>query len=143
MTCVDNLKTLLSSVYAFSIKTQQFHWNVESEDFAQYHEFFQELYEEVYSSIDTIAEHIRALKAYSPGSMERFMELSQIKGQLQIPSCPLMFKELMDNNDVLIAILKQSIESAKLEKHYGLENFLSERLDIHEKHAWMLRSFKF
>ena len=78
----DDLKTLLATEYAFVIKAQFFHWNVEGPDFAQLHEFFGELYEEVYgNSIDRTAEFIRVLDDYAPGSLERFTELSQIAGQ--------------------------------------------------------------
>ena len=78
---VDDLKTLLATQYAFVIKAQFFHWNVEGSDFAQLHEFFGDIYEEVYdNSIDRTAEFIRILDDYTPGSFERFAELSQVPG---------------------------------------------------------------
>jgi len=80
----DSLKILLATEYAFSLKAQLFHWNVEGPDFAQLHEFFGNLYEEVYNnSIDKTAEYIRALGDYAPGSYERFSELTIIKGQIR------------------------------------------------------------
>ena len=81
----DDLKILLATQYAFVIKTQFFHWNVEGPDFAQLHGFFGELYNEVYNnSIDQTAEYIRTLDDYAPGSFERFNELSLIVGQIKI-----------------------------------------------------------
>ena len=64
----ENLKVLLASVNSLSIKAQNFHWNVEGDNFPQYHEYFGNFYEEVYSAVDKIAEYIRTLDSYSPGS---------------------------------------------------------------------------
>lgn len=136
----DNLKTLLASVYGFSIKAQYFHWNVEGDNFPQYHEFFGELYEEVYSAVDKIAEYIRTLDVYSPGSFTRFQELSIIQDQLKVPRAELMFEELYSDNEQLIGLLNECFASATEENKQGIANFIAERLDAHEKHQWMIRS---
>ena len=138
----DALKTLLATEYAFSIKAQLFHWNVEGPDFAQLHEFFGNLYEEVYNgSIDRTAEYIRALGDYSPGSFERFAELSEIKGQTKIPRARLMIEELLANNDQLLELLNKCFAVAESENQQGIANFIAERIDAQQKHGWMLRSF--
>ena len=98
----DDLKTLLATQYALSIKAQYFHWNVEGPDFAQYHDYFANFYQEVYSAVDLIAEYIRTLQEYSPGSFERFQELSIIQGQTKIPRARLMIEELLADNGMLI-----------------------------------------
>tara|TARA_R110000868_G_scaffold166132_3_gene400030 strand:- start:1957 stop:2400 length:444 start_codon:yes stop_codon:yes gene_type:complete len=137
----DNLKTLLASVYSFSIKVQYFHWNVEGDNFPQYHEFFGNLYEEVYNnSVDKIAEYIRTLDVYAPGSFTRFQELSIISDQLKVPRAELMFEELYSNNEQLIGFLNECFASATEENKQGIANFIAERLDAHEKHQWMIRS---
>ena len=136
----ESLKKLLANSYSFVIKTQQFHWNVEGPNFPQYHEFFGNLYDEVYSSIDKTAEHIRTLDAYTPGSMERFIELSDIKGQLLIPRAELMFAELLQDNEIVLQCLNNCFELAGQEKQYGIENYLAERIEAHTKHGWMIRS---
>ena len=137
----DNLKTLLASVYGFSIKVQYFHWNVEGDNFPQYHEFFGNLYEEVYNnSVDKIAEYIRTLDVYAPGSFTRFQELSIISDQLKVPRAELMFEELYSNNEQLIGFLNECFASATEENKQGIANFIAERLDAHEKHQWMIRS---
>ena len=136
----DNLKTLLASVYGFSIKAQYFHWNVEGDNFPQYHDFFANLYEEVYASVDKIAEYIRTLDVYSPGSFTRFQELSIIQDQLKVPRAELMFEELYSNNEQLIGLLNECFASATEENKQGIANFIAERLDAHEKHQWMIRS---
>jgi len=138
----DDLKILLATQYAFAVKTQYFHWNVEGPDFAQLHEFFQNLYEEVYNnSIDRTAEFIRSLDEYTPGSMERFIELSAVAGQLRVPRARLMIEELLADTTLMIDMLNQYFESAEQENQQGIANFIAERLDAMAKHAWMLRSF--
>jgi starvation-inducible DNA-binding protein len=138
----ENLKTLLATEYAFSLKAQLFHWNVEGPDFAQLHEFFGNLYEEVYNnSIDKTAEYIRALGDYAPGSYERFSELTLIKGQTKIPRARLMIEELLQDNDLMVNLLNEDFAVAEQENQQGIANFIAERIDAHQKHGWMLRSF--
>lgn len=138
----DALKTLLATEYAFVIKAQLFHWNVEGPDFAQLHEFFGDIYEEVYdNSIDKTAEYIRTLEDYTPGSFERFQELSIISGQTKIPRARLMIEELLANNGQMIDLLNKTFEIAQGERQEGIANFIAERIDAHGKHGWMLRSF--
>lgn len=138
----DSLKILLATEYAFVIKAQFFHWNVEGPDFAQLHEFFGEIYQEVYdNSIDRTAEYIRVLNDYTPGSFERFAELSQIRGQIKVPRARLMIEELLTDNQTMIALLNQTFREAEAENEEGIANFIAERIDAHGKHGWMLRSF--
>ena len=138
----DDLKTLLATEYAFVIKAQFFHWNVEGPDFAQLHGFFGDLYNEVYdNSIDQTAEYIRTLDDYTPGSFERFAELSEIKGQIKVPRARLMIEELLANNGQMIDLLNRCFQSAQQENQEGIANFIAERIDAHGKHGWMLRSF--
>jgi starvation-inducible DNA-binding protein len=136
----ENLKVLLSSVYAFAIKAQYFHWNVEGDNFPQYHEFFGNLYEEVNGSIDVIAEHIRTLDTYTPGSFQRFQELSIIEDQVMVPRAELMMTELLSDNEKMLELLNHCFEVAGAEKARGIENYIAERIDAHSKHNWMLKS---
>jgi starvation-inducible DNA-binding protein len=137
----DTLKVLLASSYAFVIKTQGFHWNVEGDNFPQYHEFLGNLYEEVYSNaIDTTAELIRQLDSYAPGSLGRFMELSQITDQTKIPRAELMMAELYEDNSKLLAMWKEAFPIAEQENQQGIADFIASRIDAHGKHGWMLRS---
>jgi len=138
----DALKILLATEYAFSLKAQLFHWNVEGPDFAQLHEFFGKLYEEVYNnSIDKTAEYIRALGDYAPGSYERYSELTIIQGQIKIPRARLMIEELLANNGQLLELLNKCFATAEQENQQGIANFIAERIDAQQKHGWMLRSF--
>ena len=138
----DDLKTLLATEYAFVIKAQMFHWNVEGPDFAQLHEFFGDLYQEVYdNSIDRTAEFIRVLGEYTPGSFDRFSELTQIPGQTKVPRARLMIEELLQDNQRMVELLNQCFAAAESENQQGIANFIAERVDAHGKHGWMMRSF--
>lgn len=138
----DDLKILLATEYAFVIKAQFFHWNCEGPDFAQLHEFFGDIYQEVYeNSIDQTAEFIRILDDYTPGSFERFQELSLISGQLKVPRARLMIQELLADSQTLIDHLNQCFASAEAENQQGIADFVAGRIDAQGKHRWMLRSF--
>ena len=136
----EELKVLLASVNSLSIKAQNFHWNVEGDNFPQYHEFFGDFYAEVYGAVDRIAEYIRTLDGYAPGSLTRYAELTIIQDQLKIPRAELMFAELYEDNVKMIELLNHCFASATQENKQGIANFIAERLDAHEKHQWMIRS---
>lgn len=139
---VEDLKTLLATQYAFVIKAQFFHWNVEGPDFAQLHKFFGKIYEEVYeNSLDQTAEFIRILDDYTPGSFERFGELSLISGQIKVPRARLMIQELLADSQTLIDHLNATFASAEAENQQGIMDFLASRIDAMGKHRWMLKSF--
>lgn len=136
----DALKTLLATEYAFVIKAQLFHWNVEGPDFVQLHDLFGRIYDDVYGAIDPTAEYIRTLDEYTPGSFERFMEISGIKGQTKIPRARLMVEELLANNTQMIELLNRTFEIAQNERQEGIANFIAERIDAHGKWGWQLKS---
>ncbi len=137
----DALKTLLATAYALSIKAQNFHWNVEGQNFPQYHEFFGNYYEEVYgNSIDRLAEIIRQLDSYTPGSIARYAQLSQIEDQVKIPRAELMMAELHADNLKILGLYKEVFHIANDNDEQGIANFIAERIDAHAKHNWMLRS---
>ena len=136
----DSLKTLLATEFAYYLKAHAFHWNVEGSDFYQYHTFFQEIYEDAYSAVDPTAEYIRALGEYTPGSMERFLELSVIPGQTKIPRARLMIEELLANSGQMVELLDQCFAEATQENKQDIANFIAERLSQTNKFAWQLRS---
>jgi starvation-inducible DNA-binding protein len=137
----ETLKTLLATSYAFVIKAQNFHWNVEGPDFPQYHEFLGNLYSEVYdNAIDQTAELIRQLDSYTPGSIARFAELSQIPDQTKIPRAELMIAELAQDNAKILDMWRQAFHVAEQADEQGICDFIASRIDAHGKHGWMLRS---
>ena len=138
---VDSLKVALASSYVFQIKVQNFHWNVEGPDFPQYHKFLDDLYSEINeNSIDQIAEYIRTLDHYTPGSITRFAELSLIQDQIKIPRAELMIAELYEDNSKILTMWKEMFTIAEQENEQGIADFIASRIDAHGKHGWMLRS---
>jgi len=137
----DNLKTLLASQFAYYLKAHFFHWNVEGHDFYQLHKFFQKIYEDAYSAIDPLAEYIRTLDEYVPGSLERFAELTQIPGQTKVPRARLMIEELLADSQTMIDLLNQVFAVANKENKQDIANFMAERLAAQNKYAWQLKSF--
>jgi starvation-inducible DNA-binding protein len=137
---VEQMKVVLASAFSLYLKAHYFHWNVEGPNFPQYHSFMGDFYEEVYGSIDTIAEEMRALGAYAPGSLKRFSELSKIEDETAIPDAARMIKILFMDNQIVLDELAKARELAESANKYGLVNFLEDRLDKHSKHQWMLRS---
>ena len=136
----EQLKVLLATTNVLAIKAQNFHWNVEGSNFPQYHKLFDEIYSEVYGSLDRCAEFVRVLDAYAPASLIRYRELSIIEDQPKIPRAQLMIAELYEDNQKMIDMLKQVFSNANDEDEQGIANFIAERLDAHGKHGWFLRS---
>ena len=138
---VDDLKRSLADIYALYIKAQNFHWNVEGPDFAQYHEFLGKFYDSVGDEIDGVAELIRTLNEYAPGSFGRYSELTNIQDETTIPYALDMIKILENDNLLVLNNLRITYESAEQDKQYGISNHIQDLITAHEKHDWMLRSF--
>jgi len=137
---VQAMKKALADTFAFYLKAQGFHWNVEGPNFPQYHALFDTIYNEVYGSIDRFAEEIRAMDAYAPASFARFSELTSLEDEIQILNAQGMLAKLLADNDVVLASLEQAYELAEVAHNHGLSNFLAERQDAHKKHAWQLKA---
>jgi starvation-inducible DNA-binding protein len=136
----DNLKVLLASTQSFAIKTQNFHWNVEGSNFPQYHAFFDTMYGDVSDTIDKIAEYIRILGAYTPGSLTRYAELSIIQDQTKIPRAELMFAESLHDCEEMIQLAVAMFDEATQERQQGIANYMAELQDLYAKKAWFIRS---
>jgi starvation-inducible DNA-binding protein len=137
---VDDLKTLMATSFSFYIKTANYHWNIEGDDFISYHPWLGEVYSNVYDTIDQLAEYVRTLQAYAPASLARFSELTTIADQFEIVQPPVLFQQMLSDNQVVIDLLNKTFDSATKERQQGIANFMAERLDYHNKLAWQLRS---
>lgn len=138
---LDNMKKSLASTFAFYLKTQYYHWNVVGSDFYEFHDFFGDIYEEVWNSVDKYAEQIRALDSFAPGSFGRYAELSVIEDETAIPPSRTMIERINIDNDKLLALILETRNMADEAQEFGLVNFLEERLDYHRKLRWMFKSF--
>jgi starvation-inducible DNA-binding protein len=139
-TLQELMKKVLADTFAMYLKSHNYHWNVEGPMFPQLHEFFGNLYEELHGAVDPIAEEIRALDAYAPGSFTRFLELTDIEDEMNIPMAIEMVSRLREDNQKVLTTLNMSFALANEFNLQGLADFIAGRIDVHNKHAWMLRS---
>lgn len=137
---VDDLKTLLATSFSYYLKTANYHWNIEGDDFISYHPWLGELYGGVYETIDQIAEYIRALQAYTPASLIRFLELTKIQDQIEVVQPMVLFEQLLADNQTMLDLLNMTFDTATKERQQGIANFIAERIDFHQKYAWQIRS---
>lgn len=137
----EALKVALADTFAFYLKAHNFHWNVTGPNFSEYHKFLGDLWEETFGAIDMIAEGIRTLDAFVPGSFSRYKELATIEDELKIPTAEEMIKKLSADNQKVLASLQTAYDIAEKNKKHGISNFIQDRITAHEKHGWMLRSF--
>ncbi len=137
---IEQLKVILGTNFGLYLKSHNYHWNVEGNNFPQYHLFLNTFYNEVFLQNDLIAEHIRYLDAYAPGSFSRFMELSAVEDSTTVPDPLTMMITLKNDNDKYIVQLRAGIILAEQADEPAVSNFLQELLGAHQKKAWMLRS---
>lgn len=137
---IAQMKRVLADTFVMYMKAHSYHWNVEGYNFVQMHGFFGDLYTELHAAVDPIAENLRTLDSYAPGSLARMNELSTIADENTIPSCDMMVAHLMTANSVVIQTLTSAREVAEREKKFAIVAFLETRLEAHEKHGWMLKS---
>lgn len=137
---VETLKTTLADTFVLYFKAHSYHWNIEGSDFAQYHDFIGDFYADVFASVDSIAELIRTMDAYAPTSLARLQALTQMDEEENIPSAREMLTRLRQDNDKYLAQLVKTYNEAETASEFGVSNHIQDRIQAHEKHAWMLRS---
>lgn len=134
------LKVVLADTFCMYMQAHKYHFNVEGADFSQYHELFGKIYDEVWQSVDAIAEHIRVLDEYVPFNFARLKELATVEDDNKIPTASAMIDRLLSTNNQVIVSLQSALEQAKIANNEAVVNFLGERLESHGKHGWFLRS---
>jgi starvation-inducible DNA-binding protein len=137
---ISQLKTILGTNFALYFKAHGYHWNIEGSNFPQYHDFLNDFYSSVFGQTDDIAEHLRALNSYAPGSLARILELADIQEASSIPDAMAMMRDLESDNGRFIVHLRAGIVAAEMANEPAVGNFLQDLLGAHQKHGWMLRS---
>lgn len=137
---VRAMRVAFASENVYYIKASSFHWNIEGQSFPQYHELLNTIYTEVYEAQDAFAENIRKLGAYALGSQSAFLKYSAIQESNEVPPAPAMLAELLSDSEKISNLMKIVFDLAEAAGKHGLSNFIADRQDAHEKHAWMLRS---
>lgn len=137
---IISLRVLIGNAFVMYFKAHSHHWNVEGINFSHFHEFFGKIYEDVYGSIDEIAEEIRAMGEYAPRTLSEIYEYKTLnEGNVSV-TVEQMLQDLQNANIGVLESLNKSMEIATRENKQGLADFLAGRIDIHEKHGWMIRS---
>ena len=134
-------KIALANTFVLYFKAHSFHWNVECKNFAEMHGFFGDLYEELYGAVDPMAEEIRACGYYAPRSMNELYNYKTITDANEATNVNEMLMDLVQANATTLESLNKLFEVLTAAKKQGFANFIADRIDAHEKHGWMLRSF--
>lgn len=138
----QQLDVCLANTFAMYLKAHAAHWNVQGPDFKQYHDFFGELYEEVHSAVDLIAELIRTLDELAPGGLAQLKTLTSIADYANETNAMQNVSVLKQANDAVLASLLIAYKLAESEGSLGISNALQDRITAHEKHGWMLRAIQ-
>jgi starvation-inducible DNA-binding protein len=136
----DGLARLLADTYTLYVKTHNFHWNVTGPLFNSLHLMFETQYTELALAVDLIAERIRALGFPAPGSYAQFAKLTSIKEETSVPSAEAMIKQLVHDQETVVRTARSIFPVVDKANDEPTADLLTQRMQIHEKTAWMLRS---
>jgi starvation-inducible DNA-binding protein len=134
------LSRLLADNFTLYLKTHNFHWNVTGPMFRTLHIMFEEQYNELWTANDVIAERIRSLGVFAPATFKEFSALASIKEEDGVPQAMQMVRQLVDGHEAAARTARGVLETAEDASDASTADLLTERLQVHEKTAWMLRS---
>ncbi|GGY09842.1 Dps family protein [Paludibacterium paludis] len=136
----NGLSRLLADTYTLYLKTHNFHWNVTGPMFQTLHLMFEQHYNELALAVDLVAERIRALGHYAPGSYAEYARLASIPEANGVPSAEDMIRQLVDGHETLCRTARSIFPIVEKASDEPTADLLTQRLQVHEKTAWMLRS---
>ena len=136
----NGLSRLLADSYTLYLKTHNFHWNVTGPMFNTLHQMFEQQYVELATAVDEIAERIRALGVVAPGSYTQFAELSTVQEERGVPSAEEMIAQLVRDQETIVRTARDVFPLTEAAQDEPSADLLTQRMQIHEKTAWMLRS---
>lgn len=137
---VDGLSHVLADTYTLYLMTHNFHWNVTGPMFQTLHLMFETQYTELAQAVDLIAERIRALGSPAPGTYAEFAKLSSIKEPNGVPNALDMVRQLVDGQESVVRTARGMFSEVDKAHDEPTADLLTQRMQIHEKNAWMLRS---
>ena len=137
---VEALSALLATSYTLYLKTHNYHWNVTGPMFTTLHTLFETQYTELALAVDQIAERIRAVGAFAPGSYAAFAKLTSVKEETRRPKAKEMIRVLVSDQEAVAKSARRVIAAAEAIRDQASVDLATRRLDVHEKNAWMLRS---
>lgn len=136
----EGLSRLLADSYLVYLKSHNYHWNVTGKLFQPLHELFEEHYTELAEAIDVIAERIRALGYRAPGSFREFSEITSITEDTEVPKALDMVKQLAKDHETILQTARETLPACEEAGDEASLDLLTQRLHVHSKVAWMLRS---
>jgi len=136
----EGLSRLLADSYTLYVKTHNYHWNVTGPLFNSLHTQFEEQYMALAAAVDEIAERIRALGVYAPGSYKAFSKLTKIEESEEVPSANGMIADLVKAHETVVRTAREAFPAAEKGSDEATADLLTQRMQYHEKTAWMLRS---
>jgi starvation-inducible DNA-binding protein len=136
----EGLSHVLADTYTLYLKTHNFHWNVTGPLFNTLHLMFEEQYNALAMAVDQIAERIRSLGFPAPGSYAQFQKLTSIKEETGVPKAEEMIKQLVEANECVVRTARKLFTETEEANDEATADLLTERMEAHEKTAWMLRS---
>jgi len=139
-TIATQLSKLLADTYSLYLKTHSFHWNVTGPHFNSLHTMFETQYNELWLAADEVAERIRVLDVFAPGSYSQFGKLTKIKEESGVPDWKEMVTQLVAGHEIAAVTARDVIKAADQAGDEGTMDMATGRLKAHEKTAWMLRS---
>ncbi len=139
-TIAAGLSKLLADSYTLYLKTHNYHWNVTGPQFSTLHAMFEQQYTELALAVDEIAERIRALGIAAPGSYREFVELAAVKEAAGGESAEEMIRELLTGQETVVRTARAAFPAADEAADEPTADLLTQRMQVHEKNAWMLRS---
>ncbi|WP_455208939.1 Dps family protein [Kaarinaea lacus] len=134
------LAKLLADSYTLYLKTHNYHWNVTGPMFNTLHLMFEQQYTELATAVDEIAERIRALGEPAPGSYNAYARLTSIEEEDSVPSAEEMIKQLVKGQEAVVRTARSVFPAAETANDEPTADLLTQRMQVHEKNAWMLRS---
>lgn len=136
----ETLSQVLADSYTLYLKTHNFHWNVEGPNFRELHLMFEEQYSDLAAAVDEIAERIRALGHYAPGSYAQFSRLTRIEETDNPPDAETMVRRLSEDHGLVSKRIQEALPALQEAGDEGTVDLLIGRMKVHDKTAWMLRS---
>lgn len=136
----DALSRVLADTYTLYLKTHNYHWNVTGPQFNDLHAMFMTQYTELWTAVDLIAERIRSLGHFAPGSYKAFAKLTSIKDEDEVPAATAMIENLLKGHETVARSCREAFPAAEKAGDQSSMDVLTQRLQVHEKTAWMLRS---
>jgi starvation-inducible DNA-binding protein len=136
----EGLSRVLADTYTLYLKTHNFHWNVTGPMFNTLHLMFEQQYTELALAVDLVAERIRALGLPAPGSYAQYAKLSSIKEETGVPPAEDMIRQLVAGQEAVVRTARNVFVTADGANDQPTADLLTERMQVHEKNAWMLRS---